>query len=137
MQVTYLRKYCYPKYTKNSQNSTIRKQLNLKIYRHTRRLCKNCLDSFDKLEKGEKLKSKIEAKFPGHFDMTNLKYENKHSITGLICKKCGKSFDIKWVSNFLSGAGCPHCDCSIGENYIRNWIIANDYTSYKRHLDIP
>ena len=113
-------------------------QLGLKVYKHTRRLCKDCLDSFDKLERGEKLKSKIEAKFPGHFDMTNLNYENKRSITGLVCKNCGKPFNIKWITNFLRGAGCPHCDSSIGENYIRNWIIANDkaYTSYKRHLDI-
>ena len=113
-------------------------QLSLKIYRHVGRLCKDCLKNFNKLEKSKKLKSKIETKFPGHFDMTNFKYENKYSITGLICKTCGKPFDIKWVSNFLRGAGCPHCDCSIGENYIRNWIINNDeaYTSYERHLDI-
>lgn len=109
-------------------------KLELKVYRHTMSLCENCWLEISYEKRGEEFKEKVETKFPGHFDLSNMKYESPKSVTGIKCNCCGETFDLRWLSNFLKGAGCPHCDCSIGETRIFNWIKTNSQKidSYKR-----
>lgn len=102
-------------------------------------LCPECEKEPKRLKRMEKFKSKVEERFPGHFDLSNVNFITYHvPATGFKCLRCGKEFDVPYPDNFLTGAGCPHCDFSIGESYIRNWIMNNteSYISYEEHLNI-
>lgn len=102
-------------------------------------LCPECNKEPMRLKRMEKFKSKVEEAFPGHFDLSNVNFITYHvPATGFKCLKCGKEFDVPYPDNFLVGAGCPHCDFSIGESLVRNWIENNkqSITEYKEQLNI-
>lgn len=102
-------------------------------------LCSNCGLELYRIKRENKFKEAVEKRFPNHFDLTNVHYIGRElGATGIKCLKCGKTFDINYPGNFMTGAGCPHCDFSIGESMVRNWLENNEksYTSYVEHLNI-
>lgn len=89
-------------------------------------LCKKCGQEEYRLRRETKFKKRVEERFPNHFDLTNVHYNDNSTVaTGFKCLNCGKTFDVRYPSNFIKGAGCPHCDFSIGESYVRNWLENN------------
>lgn len=101
--------------------------------------CTNCGSELYRIKRENKFKETVEKRFPNHFDLTNVHYIGRElGATGIKCLKCGKTFDINYPGNFMTGAECPHCDFSIGESMVRNWLENNkkSYTSYIEHLNI-
>ena len=94
-------------------------------------LCPKCRQEEYRLKREANFKARVEERFPNHFDLTNVHYEGRTSLaTGFKCLKCGKIFDVRYPGNFIRGAGCPHCDFSIGESYVRNWLANNTANSF-------
>jgi hypothetical protein len=110
-----------------------------KRVREQKCLCPKCSEELYRQKRADLFKEKVEEAFPGHFDLTNVNFKTYHvPATGFKCLKCGAEFDVAYPDNFLVGAGCPHCDSSIGEAFVRNWLNNNKniINSYVEQLPI-
>lgn len=96
------------------------------------RICKNEKLS-DKFSMGkEGFIDKAKKVHADKYDYSKVNYKNNQTVVYIICKKHNTGFSQE-PSNHLIGQGCPICNESKGENFIRKWLEKNkiNFTSQK------
>ena len=68
----------------------------------------------------EKFIKKSNIKHNSKYDYSLVNYVNSTSKVKIICLKHGEFLQV--ASDHLKGSGCPRCNSSKGEIFIRNWL---------------
>ena len=98
------------------------------------RSCPRC--SKKKVPTNEEFIKRCSKKHKDRYDYSKVSYKNCKTKVEIICKKCDQSF-MQTPSKHLFGRGCPHCNLSIGENRIIDFLDENEvsYETQKTFKD--
>jgi protein-arginine kinase activator protein McsA/very-short-patch-repair endonuclease len=98
---------------------------------HRKRGCPKCFYSSRRNNIYDLIK-KFKRKNPNYIYPENQKYQNTYSKIEIICPEHG-SFHQRTINHLYLNQGCPRCNSSKGENYIRNYLLENSFSVLEQY----